>query len=79
MKRRLISNKKALHPQTGASHLRSEMLDSDMQARIPEVFVRLSSRRSPTSAKRQSRTRMSCLSMLKTSSEMVSARSDYEN
>jgi hypothetical protein len=67
MKRRLTSNKKAFHPQTGASHLRSETLDSNMQARIAEVFVRLSSRRSPTSAKMQSRTRISCLSMLKTS------------
>jgi hypothetical protein len=67
MKKRLTSNNEALHSQTGASHLRSETLDSDAQARIAEVFVRLSSRRSPTSAKMQSRTRMSCLSMPKTS------------
>jgi len=38
MKRRLTSNKEALHPQTGASHLCSETLDSDVQARIAEVF-----------------------------------------
>lgn len=67
MRRQHTSNKETVRPQAGASHLRSETLDSDVQARIAEVFVRLSSRRSPTSAKMQSRTRMSCLSMLKPS------------
>ena len=71
MKRRLTSNKKAFHPQNGASHLRSETLDSDMQARIAEVFQ----------ARRKGRAGHECPAYrcLKLLPGMVSVRSDYEN
>jgi len=71
MKRGLTSNKKAFHPQTGASHLRSEMLDSDMQGRIAEVFQ----------PRPKCRAGHECPAhrCLKLVPGMVSVRSGYEN